>query len=251
MYDQFSGAAEGDFVRELRAAGGDNFAVATMRNHWEHYIPDAALDALAAFGVTHARIPVGYWLVEAPVVLVAVADGVPRGRTPSIYDFGLNHEGFVTGGINALEAMLAKLKARGIKALIDLHALPGGASSCQSYAGWQVNQPLFGTGTPPSTHATPVAGACGGAGPYNTSRGAAMTWMAVGEAGHCSRWPTGLLRSKPSRRCRASCQVSRSPTNLVLASTACKATLSACLPVSCPRCKPSSQPPTSTSLLIS
>ena len=182
MYDQFSAAAEGDFVRELRAAGGDEFAVATMRNHWEHYIPDAALDALAAFGVTHARIPVGYWLVEAPVVLVAVADGAPRGRTPSLYDYGLNHEGFVTGGINALEAMLVKLKSRGIKALIDLHALPGGASSCQSYAGWQVNQPLFWTGTPPSTNATPVAGACGGAGPYYTSRGAAMTWMAVGEA---------------------------------------------------------------------
>ena len=180
MYDQFSAPAEGDFVRALRAAGGDDFAIATMKNHWQGYISDAALDALATLGVSHARIPVGYWIIEAPVALAAGADGLRR--TPTMYDYGFNHEGFVTGGINALEALLAKLKARGIKALVDLHALPGGASSCQSYAGWQVNQPLFWQGTPPPSNATPVAGACGGAGPYYTSRGAAATWMAVGEA---------------------------------------------------------------------
>lgn len=67
MYDQFSAAAEGDFVRQLRAQGGDNFAIQTMRNHWAGYIPDDALDILVEFGVTHARIPVGYWIVDTPV----------------------------------------------------------------------------------------------------------------------------------------------------------------------------------------
>ena len=189
MFDQFQAPAEGDLVRQLRAQGGDAFAVATMRNHWEGYVPDAALDALAALGVTHARIPVGYWITEAPVTMPTPV----RGRAPTMRDYGFNHEGFVTGGINVLEATLAKLKARGIKALVDLHALPGGASSCASYAGWQVNQPLFWRGTPPAGTA-PVAGACGGAGPYTTSRGAAKSWMAVGEDAIAAlgRWVVGL-----------------------------------------------------------
>ena len=168
MYDQFSAPAEADLVAQLVRQGGEDFAVATMRNHWLGYVPDEALDALQAFGVTHARIPIGYWVVDAPA-----AGG-------SMYDYGLNHEGFVVGGMNALEAALAKLKARGIKALVDLHAMPGGSSQCQSYAGWQVEQPLFWQSSPPASNATPIS-ACGGAGPYRTSRGSARTWMAVGE----------------------------------------------------------------------
>ena len=177
MFDKFSAPAEGDLVAKLRAAGGDSFAVATMVNHWAGYIPDAALDALAAFGVTNARIPVGFWIFEAPVVPVPA---LSRAATP--YDTGFNHEGFATGGLKYLELTLAKLKARGIRALVDVHALPGGASSCQSYAGWQVSQPLFWSGTPPASNSTPVTGSCGGAGPYYTTRGSGATWMAVGEA---------------------------------------------------------------------
>lgn len=181
MYDEFSAPAEADLVAALRAQGGDAFAVTTMRNHWSGYIPDAALDTLAAFGATHARIPVGYWIIESPVTLVPQADDEQRAARGGAYAYGFNHEGFVTGGLNDLEAMLAKLKARGIKALIDVHALPGGSSSCQSYAGWQVNAPLFWTSSPPASNATPVPAACGGAGPYRSSRGDARLWMAVGE----------------------------------------------------------------------
>ena len=71
MYDQFEAAAEADLVRELRSQGGDAFAIQTMRNHWAGYIPDDALDVVAAFGVTHARIPVGYWIVDTPVGEIA------------------------------------------------------------------------------------------------------------------------------------------------------------------------------------
>jgi hypothetical protein len=93
MYDQFSAPAEGDLVRQLRAQGGDAFAIATMRNHWAGYVPDDALDVLARFGVTHARIPIGYWIIDTPV----------GGSSP--YDFGFNAEGFVTGGLNYLEGL--------------------------------------------------------------------------------------------------------------------------------------------------
>jgi hypothetical protein len=192
MYDQFHAAAEADLVAALRKQGGDAFAVRTMRNHWGGYIPTAALDALAAFGVTHARIPVGYWIAEAPAVLVPQPDDPPSGP-PSMYSFGFTHEGFATGGIRYLEATLAQLKARGIRALIDVHALPGGGSACQSYAGWQVPAPLFWAGAPPASNATPLAG-CGGGGPYATSRGSARSWMAVGEDAILAlgRWVVGL-----------------------------------------------------------
>ena len=173
MYDQFHAPAEADLVAQLRETS-DAFAVRTMQNHWRGYLPDAAFDALAAFGTTHVRIPVGFWIVEAPVVVVEPS---PRG---GMYDYGFNHEGFVTGGMNELEAALAKLAARDIKALIDLHAVPGGGSHCASYSGWQISDaPLFWTGRPPASNATAITSSCGG--PYHTSRGDAATWMEVGE----------------------------------------------------------------------
>ena len=194
MYDQFSAPAEADLIASLRAAGGDAFAVATMRNHWAGYIPDAALDALAALGVTHCRIPVGYWIVEAPAVIVPQSENDDAAAAPpTMYTFGFNHEGFVTGGMAYLEAAIAKLKARGIKALVDVHALPGGGSQCQSYAGWQVPYPLFWSGTPPPDNTTSVNG-CNGAGPYHTSRGSSRTWMEVGTAAILALgdWVVGL-----------------------------------------------------------
>jgi hypothetical protein len=176
MYDQFSFPAEADLVASLRASGGDEYAIKTMRNHWAGYIPDAALDALQALGVTHCRIPVGYWIAEAPSVPMG-AEGVP-----SMYTFGFNHEGFATGAMNYLEAALAGLKKRGIKALVDVHALPGGGSQCQSYAGWQVPYPLFWSHSPPADNTTAIPGCGGGGGgPYRTTRGSGKTWLQVGE----------------------------------------------------------------------
>ena len=176
MYDSFSAPAEADFVAGLRRQHGDAFAMQTMANHWAGYIPDAALDACSALGVTHVRVPVPYWIVEPPVVPVALPGAAPK------YAFGFNHEGFATGGLNYLEAMLAKLKARGIRALIDLHAMPGGSSACNSYAGFQVATPGFWRESPPAGNSTPIASGCGGgAGPYYSSRGAARPWRAVGE----------------------------------------------------------------------
>lgn len=173
MYDQFSAPAEADLIAQLRATS-DAFAVRTMQNHWRNYLPDAAFDALAAFGATHVRIPIGFWIVEPPVIVVE-----PSARG-GYYSYGFNHEGFVTGGMNELEAALAKLAARGIKALIDLHAVPGGGSHCASYSGWQISDaPLFWTGTPPATNATAITSSCGG--PYHTTRGNESTWMEAGE----------------------------------------------------------------------
>ena len=92
MYDQFDAPAEADLVANLRKQGGDAFAVTTMRNHWSGYIPDAALDTLKEFGTTHVRLPVGYWIMDSPVVPVPQHDDAARshrrvaGASSSIYD---------------------------------------------------------------------------------------------------------------------------------------------------------------------
>ena len=167
MYDQFKAPAENDWVRQLRQRG-DDYALQTMQTHWSSYIPDEALDLMLELGINHVRMPVGYWLVEPPV-----GGGTMR-------DAGFQHEGFATGGVVFVEQMLKKLKTRGISALIDLHAMPGGSSKCQSYAGMAVTQPNFWVGSTPGNRSTIAA--CPGAGPYHSSRPAGQTWMSVGES---------------------------------------------------------------------
>jgi aryl-phospho-beta-D-glucosidase BglC (GH1 family) len=167
MYDQFNTPAENDFIRITREKGGDQYALDTMANHWGGYVPDAALDAMAAIGTTHFRVPVGYWIAEPPV-------GGKSNR-----ELGFQHEGFVTGGILYLEDLLAKLKQRNMSALIDVHAMPGGASNCQSYAGIQTPDPGFWTGSLSGSGQTKMS-ACGGAGPYTSTRPGSSSWMEVG-----------------------------------------------------------------------
>ena len=94
MFDQLSAASELDFVTTLRAEKSDEYAIRTMRNHWEHYISDDMLDAAVALGVNAVRIPVGFWIMDAP------------GSSDSPLDFGFSPEGFVTGGLNYLHAMV-------------------------------------------------------------------------------------------------------------------------------------------------
>ena len=50
------------------------------------------LDAARSIGVNAVRIPVGYWIVDAP-----------RGGTSPL-EYGISPEGFVTGGLNHLHA---------------------------------------------------------------------------------------------------------------------------------------------------
>ena len=112
MFDQFEAAAELDFVIKLRAEHSDQYAIQTMRNHWDGFITNDALDAAVALGVNVVRIPVGYWIADAPV----------GGSSP--LEYGISPEGFVTGGLNSLRTMLGRLRDRGISAMIDIHSLP-------------------------------------------------------------------------------------------------------------------------------
>lgn len=77
---------------------------------------------------------------------------ISRDATP--YDYGLNHEGFMTGALGHLENVVALCKKHNIRVMIDLHAVPGGGSHCQSYSGWQVDvlNNSFWRGTPPANN---------------------------------------------------------------------------------------------------
>ena len=141
---------------------GDDYAISGFKNHWEGYISPEDIQTISTFGITHVRIPIGYWIVESPVYSNGTA--IP-GTT--MYDYGFSYEGFVTGGMNSLEHMIQLLKQYNIKAILDLHAVPGGGSSCQSYSGIQISDAnaSFWYGSPPVDSNTPIAAACSGAGP--------------------------------------------------------------------------------------
>ena len=176
MFDQFSFPAENDFVQSLVAEGGVQYAVGTMENHWFGYLGnDGLLDGLRDFGVTHVRIPVGYWTFDTPVTL---PNGTASSSAADIHTYGLNPEGFVTGGVNALEWMLDRLEQRNISVLLDLHAPPGVGSQCQSYSGQQVSDvsKSFWQGKP-----EPSVTGCTSGSSYASSRDpSGATWMQVG-----------------------------------------------------------------------
>lgn len=116
------GAAEDEagFIRRL-GGPSDPRAAAALHRHWGGFVTEEDLDALRAFGVTHCRIPIGYWLLE---------------EDPA-------SEGFLSGGERYLFRALAWMKRRGMRAVLDLHALPGGQAANRSSTGRRAAQAGF------------------------------------------------------------------------------------------------------------
>ena len=191
MFDQVEAESELDFVIQLRAAGGDAHAISTMRNHWSGFINDADLDGARALGVDAVRIPVGYWITEAPV----------GGSSP--YEYGFSQEGFVTGGLNHLRDMLRKLRARHISAILDMHSLPCGQAcvsngmSCDAPLVFSPNRSTVGTAGIPRCRG---AGTLAQSGVYPTSRQPGVAWfdVAVDSVVNLARWVARLPREEAS-----------------------------------------------------
>jgi len=106
----------------VKAHGGpqDPRAISFMRRHWDSFVTEEQLDQLQAFGVTHVRVPVGWWLVD--------------------YDPA---DGFVDGGEFYLARLLGWLQQRGMRCLLDLHAVPGAQVANQSFTGKFSNRAYF------------------------------------------------------------------------------------------------------------
>mmetsp|Transcript_87820 Transcript_87820/g.204403 ORF Transcript_87820/g.204403 Transcript_87820/m.204403 type:complete len:441 (-) Transcript_87820:165-1487(-) len=87
-------------------------AIALVEEHRQTFVTKEDIDRLQRFGVTHVRVPIGWWLVD--------------------YDPA---DGFVDGGKHHLQRLLRWLAPRGMRCLLDLHAMPGGQVSHQSFTG--------------------------------------------------------------------------------------------------------------------
>merc|ERR1719282_2068242 len=99
-------------------------AISLMHEHWDNFVSEKDLDHLQNFGVTHVRIPLGWWIVD--------------------YDAA---DGFVNGGERYLFRVLLWLKKRNMQALLDLHAVPGGQVEGSSFTGKRFKTPGFFTST--------------------------------------------------------------------------------------------------------
>nr|AJD14768.1 beta-1 3-glucanase [Glaciozyma antarctica PI12] len=78
-------------------------AQTALMRHWTTWITEADFAAIAAAGLNHVRIPIGYWAFQ-------VATGEP----------------FVQGSLFFLDRAIAWAAKYNLKVMIDLHGAPGG-----------------------------------------------------------------------------------------------------------------------------
>jgi glucan 1,3-beta-glucosidase len=96
LFDAIGGGAvdEWTFCSVLGAAEAEN----RLQAHWSSWITQSDFNAMAAAGLNHVRIPIGYWSV------------IPNPGEP-----------FVQGAYDYLGQALNWADAVGIKVMIDLH----------------------------------------------------------------------------------------------------------------------------------
>lgn len=98
-------------------------ARAALTNHWNTWITENDFQMIAAAGLNHVRIPIGYWAY-------AVGPGEP----------------YIQGQRNYLGKAIGWAKKYGIKVIIDLHGAPGSQNGFDnsghkvSFPQWQSNQ---------------------------------------------------------------------------------------------------------------
>lgn len=94
-----NGVADGLGEWEFCAQIGPTNCSRVLSAHWNSWVQESDIAALAAAGITHVRIPVGYWIVD-------IQPGEP----------------FVTGGWDVLVTFLEKLKNYNIQVGRDVSA---------------------------------------------------------------------------------------------------------------------------------
>lgn len=96
MFDAVGGAAVDEWT--YTATLGKTEAQSRLSNHWNSFITAGDFGAIAAAGMNHVRIPIGYWSI-LPI------DGEP----------------FVQGAYEKLGQALDWASGAGLKVMIDLH----------------------------------------------------------------------------------------------------------------------------------
>jgi len=77
-------------------------ALSTLTQHWNTWITESDFAAIAAAGLNHVRIPIGYWAFE-------VGPGEP----------------YITGQLPYLQKAVTWAGNNGLKVIVDLHGAPG------------------------------------------------------------------------------------------------------------------------------
>ncbi|KAH7910928.1 glycoside hydrolase family 5 protein [Hygrophoropsis aurantiaca] len=98
-------------------------ATAVLQNHWNTWITADDFANIAAAGLNHVRLPVGYWAFE-------VGPGEP----------------YIQGQLPYLQQAVTWAGVYGLKVIIDLHGAPGSQNGYDNsgerlpYPGWHSNQ---------------------------------------------------------------------------------------------------------------
>lgn len=99
-----------------------NTAMGVLTNHWNTWITEADFAAIAAAGLNHVRVPIGYWAFET-------GPGEP----------------YCTGQLPYLQKAVTWAGNHGLKVIVDLHGAPGSQNGFDnsghriSYPGWHSN----------------------------------------------------------------------------------------------------------------
>ncbi|KAJ8474805.1 hypothetical protein ONZ45_g15825 [Pleurotus djamor] len=97
-------------------------AAAKLKQHWDTWITEADFAAIAAAGLNHVRLPIGYWAFE-------VGPGEP----------------FIQGQLPYLSKAVTWAQNHGLKLIVDLHGAPGSQNGFdnsgqkKSFPGWHSN----------------------------------------------------------------------------------------------------------------
>ncbi|KAJ5106515.1 CAZyme family GH5 [Penicillium angulare] len=117
IFDAAGGAAVDEW--SLCSVLGQDECRAVLEQHWSSFITQDDFNQIAATGMNHVRIPVGYWALER-------LDGDP----------------YVDGQLAHLDNAIAWARGAGLKVLVDLHGAPGSQngfdnSGKRGSIGWQ------------------------------------------------------------------------------------------------------------------
>ncbi|KAL4922716.1 glycoside hydrolase superfamily [Aspergillus aurantiobrunneus] len=100
LFDEAGGGAVDEYT--LTQVLGPDEAKARLSEHWSTFITEGDFSLIAQAGLSHVRIPVGYW-AAAP----------------------LDEEPYVDGQLEYLDNAVTWARAHNLKVIVDLHGAPG------------------------------------------------------------------------------------------------------------------------------
>ena len=119
----FTWSSEGDLVNKLVKHFGAKSAVTSFSAHRAQYVTDEDLLEIASQGIEMVRLPLSWSIFARDPATV------PRGGERILVDPVYPDRLFVNMAGADLDAVIERIRNAGLKVLIDLHNMPGGAAA--------------------------------------------------------------------------------------------------------------------------